>query len=384
MGISKKINFGNIFIFLFLVVFPLGQIVRIGIIQPIDVIVGIAMIYSILKKLPEPPGFKYFRNFLIIVGFSWIFGSLIFWQKEVLYGLLYLIRLTAYLYFLVYIWNFAKKSYANKKLLIDSLLAVSVFAAIFGWVQFFWISDLKPFFVWGWDIHLFRLVGTFLDPTFLGLIIVFGLLITIYRYIEQKNIGYLIITAFLGASLAFTYSRASYLAFFAGLLVVLYYYKKLKIFLLIAVSFFAIMLLLPTSQNHVLSFTREFSAFARIENYQTTLKIFTKSPVAGVGYDNMCIAYQNFIGPQSFASHACSGSDSSLLFILATTGIIGSIVFIYSIWNISRSLSGPDLLLIGSSFFALLIHSLFSNSMFYPWIMGWMVVLLAVSLRGKI
>jgi hypothetical protein len=34
-------------------------------------------------------------------------------------------------------------------------------------------------------------------------------------------------------------------------------------------------------------------------------------------------------------------------------------------------------LVLGASFLALIIHSMFSNSMFYPWIMGWMTILLA-------
>src|SRR3990167_9142393 len=102
------------------------------------------------------------------------------------------------------------------------------------------------------------------------------------------------------------------------------------------------------------------------------LQVFSKSPVIGIGYDNLCLAYQKYIGIRSLSSHACSGSDSSILFILATTGIAGFLVFVFSVIQISNLLSsGAMVQVLASTFAALLIHSLFANSIFYPWIMGW-------------
>lgn len=377
----------SIFIFLFLIIFPFGQIIRIGIVQPLDIIVGLAAVTAIFKKFPKPEIFKYFEDFLFVLSFSWIFGIFIFRQIEVIYGFLYLFRLIAYFYFFIYVWNFAKKGNKNKKLLIDSLLSVSVVSAMFGWIQFFMIPNIKPFFTWGWDEHLYRLVGTFLDPTFLGLIIVFGIITSIIRMVEVKNKKlYIITTIFLLLSLAFSYSRASYLALFAGVLVIAWYKKLIWKALLLIGLFTGLLFLLPTSRNHSIELFRSFSAIARVENYQTTLKIFSKSPIFGVGYDNMCIAYQKFIGPQSFESHACSGSDSSILFILTTTGLVGLIVFIYSLFMMKVFLNHNSYsIILNSSLASLCVHSLFSNSMFYPWILGWVVILLACSdLRSEV
>jgi hypothetical protein len=144
-----------------------------------------------------------------VAVFSFIFSVFIFRSASLLYGLFYLLRLSAYFYFLLYVWNFAKSGLKNRKLLLDCLLGVSVLSAIFGWVQYFSFPDIKPFFVWGWDMHLFRLVGTFLDPTFLGLIIVFGLMLSITRFIDKRGWKNGLVTIFLLVSLAFTYSRAS-------------------------------------------------------------------------------------------------------------------------------------------------------------------------------
>jgi O-antigen ligase len=169
------------------------------------------------------------------------------------------------------------------------------------------------------------------------------------------------------------------LAFVAGILMVIYLNKKFKKLLFLVAGFIVIALLLPTAKNHSIELFRTFSAIARIENYQTTLQIFSKSPVFGIGYNNMCLAYQKYIGFQDFSSHSCSGSDSSLLMVLATTGVIGFMIFLNSVKRIADNVKHSSyLVLLSACFSALLIHSLFSNSLFYSWIMGYFVVLLAV------
>jgi O-antigen ligase len=180
--------------------------------------------------------------------------------------------------------------------------------------------------------------------------------------------------------LAFTYSRAGYLAFIAGVMAIVYFEKRFKKLLLLIPGIILIAFLLPTTKNHSIELFRSFSALSRIENYEATLKIFSKSPVFGVGYNNMCLSYQKYIGPQDFSSHACSGSDSSILFVLATTGVLGLIVFIFSILGIAKSLPRNSyLIILATSFTALFVHSIFGNSMFYPWIMGWIVILFALA-----
>jgi len=368
----------NIFVFLFLVLFPFGQIIRIGIIQPTDIIVGLAALYSIFAKLEKPKIFKHFENLLLIVVFTYLLSIFIFWSKDLVYGLLYLFRLIAYSYFLIYVWNFASTK-ANRDLLFNSLISLSLVSALFGWIQYFTFPDLKPFFVYGWDMHLFRLVGTFLDPTFLGLIIVFGLLLLIHRSISTLNWKNVLAILFLTVSLAFTYSRGSYLAFLAGISVLGLYQKKFKYLLILSIILVGIVLVLPTSRNHSVELLRSFSAVARVDNYIETLKVYKSSPLFGVGFNNICLARQKIIGIESFESHACSGSDSSLLLILATAGISGLMSFIYlanKVWKESN-----DIFKIVAA--SLLVHSLFSNSLFYPWIMGYMTILLAISLRTK-
>jgi hypothetical protein len=386
-----KSKIDNLFVFLFLIIFPFGQIIRLSFplfgytipLQPIDVIVGLAATWAIWRKMEKPMIFRHFLNFLKVAAFSFLVSIFIFGSKELYYGLFYLIRIAAYFYFFIYIWNFVGKK-ENKKLLVNSLLGISVVAAVLGWVQYFAFPNMKPLVIWGWDDHLFRMAGTFLDPGFLGLILVFGLLISLNRYIINKKIMDAGLCVFLLVSLAFTYSRASYLALFAGILTLGFFFRKfLNKILLIIFIFMILVFTLPISKNRILSFTRSFSALARIENYKETLLIIKKYPVMGVGYNNLCLARAQGTGIFRISSHACSGADASLLFILATTGIVGFVVFVAGVVRAVKKLKpSTQTFLLYSCLSSLFVHSLFSNSLFYPWVMGYLIILLAVTERS--
>lgn len=354
---------------LFLSIFPLGQIIRIGVLHPIDFIAGLGAVYAIHKNFSKPKIFSYFTNFLWLASCSFVILMFYFWDIRIFYGLLYLIRLCAYFYFFIFILNFAKKK-NHRSLLLNSLLSISIVSSIFGWIQLFTFADLKPFFTYGWDEHLFRIVGTFLDPTFLGLIIVFGIIIA---YFKKKWL----ILIFLLVTLIFTYSRASYLAMFGAFFYASLIKKISPKFLLLIPVFLTLVYLIPTTKNTSINLFRSFSAIARVENYKVTLEIFKKSPVFGIGYNNLCFAKNKYIAIESYKSHACSGSDSSLLLVLATTGLVGLMVFIQliiKIWKNSSLMFKPILV-------SALIHSLFSNSLFYPWILGYLIILFATNLK---
>ena len=388
MGITKKINWESAFIFLFLIVFPFGQLIRLNFnlaglnipLVPLDIVAGFGALYTIFFQKKIPSFFKYIFYFLLAALFSYVLSIPVF-KSDALYGLFYLFRIFAYAFFFVYVWNFAQKSALNKKLLINSLIAISAVSAIFGWYQYFTVPDLKPLYYIGWDMHLYRLAGSFFDSTFLALIIVFGLVLLMNKYVDAKNRKLIPLIIFLLVSLAFTYTRAAYLAFLAGFVVIGLSKKNLRKVFFWIIGLGIIALLLPTAKNQSISLTRTFSIDARFTNYGETLKVFENFPIFGVGYNNMCVARNMFIGQETFASHACSGSDSSLLLILATTGIIGFMAFINSLATVLKSLRGEYVIPVIAVLMALFVHSFFSNSLFFPWVMGYMGVLLAVGTK---
>lgn len=329
--------------------------------------VSFLAIYTLFSKYKYPNWYKYFAYFLIFGLFSWILNFVYFSKTTdfdinfLFQGLLYLVRSMAYSLVAVYVSNNIKnKEYyvlLGKNNLIDKLIYLSVASALFGWIQYLIWPNLTSLKYLGWDDHLLRMVGTFLDPTFLALIIIFGIILAI-----KSNKEFII--NFLTISLAFTYSRISFL-----ILLLLLIYKRKFIALIL---FFVTILFLPKMIGEGTNLLRTASGINKISNYEETIQIFSKSPIYGIGYNNLCFARQLYLNDNNLKSHSCSGADSSILFILVTTGILGLFIFIKFVTNV------PSNDLIRLTFIALLIHSIFSNSMFYPHVMFWVFSLLGL------
>jgi hypothetical protein len=124
-------------------------------------------------------------------------------------------------------------------------------------------------------------------------------------------------------------------------------------------------ILLPRQPGEGTKLERTNSLYAKIINYREGIKVFSQSPLVGVGYNNLAYV-RNIIKPES---HANFGFDSSLLTILATTGVIGLSLFIFGLLHLFNS-SG---LLFQSLLVAILIHSLFANSLLYPWVLFFLI-----------
>jgi len=377
-------------VFIYLILYPLGQLVRIDIIKfnsritinPIDVVAFISLVLFIFLKPKKPKSYKYITGFLLAAVFSLLFSLSFFPFQRVLVGSLYLIRLFSYIALFALSWNYFKGR-TKKKLLIHALIATCMMLAIFGWIQYYFYFDLRFLKTIGWDDHLGRMVSTLLDPGFTGLILVLGALASLGLLYAKRKLIYLFPFIFLFVSTFYTYSRASYLSLFVGILTMLVIWgKKLRVLAGIGFVSLIIVLLLPKPSSSGVQLGRLFSVFARIDNYEQTLTIFTKSPVFGVGYNNICAARMKYIEPSSAGSHSCSGADSSLLLILATMGVVGFMMFLYMCYGLYKNLGNTYYAKIFiASIASVFTNSLFDNSLFYAWTLGWLALLLAISQR---
>lgn len=382
MDIAKKTLISKRLIFLFLILFPFGQIIKINRLHPIDLVAGISLLFLLVGGYKKPKIFDFILAFLGACLFSYIFSLAIFRDKRIYIGGLYLLRLFAYSAFFLIAWNVYRSKKKLKETLFNSLILVIFVIALFGLIQYFFYPDIRSFTVWGWDDHLYRLFATFLDPGFASILLIFGLLAVLVKYLKTKDRRYFYMLVILFGSIALTYSRAGYLALIGGLLTILFLKKKIKYIFLLLGAFLLIVLFLPRPASEGVKLERTFSIFARLDNYSETIRIAKKSPLLGIGFNNICLAREKFWQKADFESHACSGSDSSLLLVLATTGMVGLLIFLTFIYKLVISL---DKNIYGMTFLAclvaLLIHSLFVNSLFYPWVMGWMALLLSISLK---
>jgi O-antigen ligase len=300
-------------------------------------------------------------------------------QQALATGSLYLVRWIFYacLYMVVL------QDSSTFRFWLRGLYVVGVGFGILGLMQFFLYPDLRNLMYLGWDPHYYRLFSTLLDPNFVGIILVLTLLLGCGLWREKSKNFPLIIGQFIAfISLLLTYSRSSYTALAAAVICLAAWTRQWRVLIIVA-AFVGLVFILPRTPGSTLSLLRSDSTLARIGNWQESIHLIAKAPVFGFGFDTLRYIQP---APPGFVSKAAAGLDSSILFILATTGVVGLAAYAYLFILMIRS--GIGLLKAGSrslgltylaSLAAVVVHSLFVNSLFYPWVMIWMWILTGVT-----
>ena len=168
-------------------------------------------------------------------------------------------------------------------------------------------------------------------------------------------------------ALALTYSRSTFLSLFIASVFVGLKIKNKFIPIITGILILITILILPRHPGEGTNLERNASIKAKITNYQEGFKTFLTSPLIGHGYNNLLYVRKIDI-PES---HSNSGFDSSLLTILACTGLIGLILFLAGCANLFQSSS----LLFQTLLAALFVHSLFANSLLYPWTLVFLILI---------
>jgi hypothetical protein len=325
----------------------------------IDIFIAIIFCLNIFQKIKNKDlkvKNKYLLYFLIFTWFSFSFNYFRY-HFDLIKPILYLFRLTFLLSFFIFPPKLHEK--------INKIFYLSLFSnVIFGLIQYFFWPDFTSFKSLNWDPHLYRLVSTFFDPTFTALIYLFLIIIA---FLDKKFPFRKIVLVISYLALALTYSRSSYLCFFIAFTFIAYQKKNLKIFLLSSLLIFSTIFLLPRFEGEGTKLERTSSITAKVENYKEGFHLFLKSPIIGHGYNNLFYVRQ--IKNQN--SHANSGFDGSLMTILSTCGLVGLILFLLGLKNILIQGNLITKTILISVFF----HSLFANSLLYPWILLFFIFL---------
>lgn len=340
--------------FLLILAFLAGNVVKFSHISPLDLSVGILWLIKlpvIIKR--KHILFKYIIGFEIVCIISLLISFFLFTPIQIGYGAMYLLR------FIIYSTLLGVGLQSNKLIPI-----LGIGTAIIGLLQYLLYPDTRALSAYGWDPHYYRLIGSLMDPGFTGIILVLTLIFIVIN--KFNKIWWIIVYL----ALALTYSRSSYLAFFTAFSWISYQRKTWKYFLVSASCVLLTVIFLPRwSDGEGVKLERTSSVWARIESWKTAWKIFTDHPLTGVGFNNY-----RFAQKASPESHAGSGSDSSILLVMATTGVVGLVFYLKylkKLWILSR-----DNLIFSASLVAIFVHSWFLNSLFYPSIMLWLVLLI--------
>jgi len=313
--------------------------------------------------------------FSLFAASSTVFALNQFTLKEILVSSLFLIRFLLYFSVMIITLNVVKREKIEKW--INIFLATGTILVFLGFVQLLFVPNLLFLTPYGWDPHQTRIVSSFLDPNFIGIVFVFLASFSLSKYLFRKNLVFLLIFLFSSVAILLTFSRSSYLAFFCALAVI-GLLKSLKITSIIALIFFLSFIFIPQARERVVgAITFDETAKARIESWQKALLVFKDHFWVGVGFNTYRYSqasYGFFENDQDFGGHSGAGSDSSLLLVAATTGVFGLGAFMWiliSIYTTVAKSSKRSFIALGTlaSFIGLLIHAQFVNSLFFPQIM---------------
>ncbi|MBI3576947.1 O-antigen ligase family protein [Candidatus Gottesmanbacteria bacterium] len=260
--------------------------------------------------------------------------------------------------------------------------ASGIVFAFFGLVQYIWYPYLRNLSYLGWDPHLFRIFSTLFDPNFLGILFIFTLFVGAYLWKNRKYRPILAVgQGITTVAFLLTYSRSSYLAFIVALGVCLGLLKKWRLLIIIGVLFGGGLAILPRPGGEGVNLFRTVSTFARFGDWERGVALIREAPLFGYGFNTLRYVQRakGWIDESQTISRAGAGLDNSFEFVWATTGVIGMAFYLWLLVRMFRlgnylMASGKDRFLgilyvsVGAG---VLVHGLFLNSLFYPWVLLW-------------
>ena len=395
----------EILIIISLLLFPLGELVRIEIfkniiLHPINISMSLLCIYWIYLQIKNKKNiFKVEGAKPIIIFSSIALISLLVnlsWLKinEFTTSIMYLVRwlLFASIYFAVK----DTSPYFKKKILGKLLVLVGIIILILGLIQVFFYSDLISLYKFGRDKHMYRLFSVFLDPNFTGTFLVLYLLFIaslFFNNLKRKklrlSIFYATIASITLIAIYMTYSRGALLMCLASSTIFFILIKRKKLILLIiSITILYAYIISPNFYIENTNLFRVNSSKERIKSTQIAIQIIEKNPVFGVGFNTYRYALEkyNFRSLNTlYPSHADAGTDNSFLFILATSGILGLLAYLSiffmlfkKVYRRARYEKNILAAAVFSSGIGLIVNAQFINSLFFWPIMLWMWTMLSI------
>lgn len=361
------------------------------------------------KKLPTTTLGLPILLFLLMACVSMLFQLPFLPLGEVVQGGFYLVRLIAYMLFFFICVHVLKEQTPVEATdrFMRHLLWASVLLGITGVIQFIFVPDFRFMAVLGWDPHIGRLLGTWYDPNYIAgfFSVVIGLLVCHWysKPLRERGITIPAVVLFLAGCFMLTYSRSGMVAL--GIVVFVLGVLRFRTLLLVSLLVFAVSLAASDRLQErfgglvegglatitgSLDYDLDVTSQKRVESWDQSLSLLEGNLLLGIGYNTIEFRKRDRGLIIDENTHSASGSDSSLLNILITTGILGLLLYLlaYGQWmltgirlflNKTIPVSIQGLGLASSTLFlALLLHSFFVNSLLLPFFLLLMMPLLAL------
>ncbi|MFZ5649813.1 MAG: O-antigen ligase family protein [Bacillota bacterium] len=319
--------------------------------------------------------------------------------KEFLYAMSYSMRYLSFIIISILLINL-KPTLKYKQKSLNIFIYTSFILSVIGLIQYFTFSNLtdlwsvlisKGIYIPNPDPHVNRIVSTFLDPNFYASFIVMPIFLALDKFVNCRSIRNALILLTVSISFLLTFSRSGILCIiisFISIITIISIKKRnngknIKIFIGLFILLIMLYLLdIFLFNNYIFNrITQRFSfastggldpsAEARIFSWERGIEVFLNHPFMGVGYNN----YGNYVkyNYQFYGESTLFGNDSSLMLILSTTGIIGSLIFLIGYilmikehFNMYMKKNKLKSLLFAGYLIGLFVSSFFNNLLTYP------------------
>jgi len=415
VSVFKKEQYVLLFPFLFVVLGQLARlpinISRIGILMSdiiIPLIVGLWFTKKLVmdRELPKSSIGPYLLAFALALIFSLLINLPTLPQSEWAISTFYLVRHLSYLGFF-YVAFEAWKSIRTKEALRGVLIAGGL-VGILGILQFIFIPDFTFMAIeQGWDPHIGRLLSTWYDPNFVAgffsLIITIGISSWYMKKDQWKDYRTPLLCLLLAVCFLLTFSRSGMVALGLSILVV----GVLEMKSLLIIGLVGLLVGLQVSERFAERFNDmvnsglalvtgslehdvDITSQERLSSWNEVGELVGDSMIFGIGFNTIKFKKLDKGLVASPNDHAASGSDSSLLNIYITSGVVGVIVFLAFLYKVlmvstfiytKKTLPGHIrgfALGMLATVISLFFHSFFVNSLLYPLFLMVLIPLIAL------
>lgn len=379
----------------------------------IGLLAGIYLLATRKMTIPFSMPIKWMLGWLVIATISLLINLSGHTLKEDVVGFAYLIRLISY-YFLI-LFGYSVFS-AIPKAAVRYLAYLVGILIVLGGIILHVLPDFSILASQGWDPHVNRLTSTWLDPNYFGsfLGLVFAFLLAFAGKVKKQGgytfVAYVVGMAVIYGAIYLTYSRSALLTFFiASICVAVYMSWRMVVLVIVLVGFtFVLPSRLQGRISDTVAFTKQQTgiqtgsgtggssstptssdptAQARVNSWKRAIEVFKKEPVLGVGYNFYQYeqAENGLISEDAVSKvRGVAGSDSSVLTILATTGLVGCIAFLGFWFFLIREFWSTRKDPYSLGLFGLLIgwmaSSFLNNTLLYPLIILPFFILIGIGL----
>ena len=278
-----------------------------------------------------------------------------------------------------------------------TLESVIVAFALFGIVQSITLPDFaqlvyrdsRPQF--DWDVQGRRLVSTWLDPNFAGAFLMIALVVEVALISVGKRVAAWK-PMILSVALVLTASRGTALAVAVAFAVILLARGLSKRMMRISAG---LIVLMGAALPLVLRFTGlssklgvDLSAMQRVVAWLRAARVFADHPIIGIGMNTWGFVQERYGYERNYA--ATFSLDGGLIFVALMTGLIGLAIYLGMIGAVvararrvwRNTMASPEqrglAIGIAAATVGLVVHSLFCNSLFLPFLMESLWVLWAL------